>query len=269
MLPLPCLCSTRSAGWPLRTRRMILDHGMLEKSAIRATCSHWQHRTFARRSAVQPAMRENCSSSISTPLLSDEDLVRTQLYAQERARDETRRDFASLDQWLLDLQTVVRFERLAAHNLPRATQLLNKTNQMNLRTRRLTEPEFWDWSQRDGHEVWAVTVRDHYGDAGLTGILGLEHVGTEMLVSDYVLSCRVMGRRVEETLLWFAVGRARAAGASVLCAHYEQTAKNKPCLTFWEGQSALSRNGNDFLLATTATYEQPAAITVESPAALV
>ena len=199
------------------------------------------------------------------PILSDEDLVRTQLYAQERARDEIRRDFASLDQWLLDLQTVVRFERLAAHNLPRATQLLNKTNQMNLRTRRLTEPEFWNWSQRDEHEVWAITVRDHYGDAGLTGILGLERVDTDLLVSDFVLSCRVMGRRVEETLLWFAVGRARASGASVLRAHYEQTAKNKPCLTFWEGQSALSRSGNDFQWAATAAYEQPAAITVESP----
>ena len=152
-----------------------------------------------------PALPEDKTAYVKTlasltcfdvPLLSDEDRVRTQLYAQERVRDETKRDFASLDQWLLDLQTVVRFERLAAHNLPRATQLLNKTNQMNLRTRRLTEPEFWDWAQRDGHDVWAVTVRDHYGDAGLTGII---------------------------------------TGASVLRAHYEQTAKNKPCLTFWEG----------------------------------
>ncbi|MFX5562734.1 hypothetical protein ABTD73_19980, partial [Acinetobacter baumannii] len=82
-------------------------------------------------------------------------------------------------------------------------------------------------------EVWAVYVSDRFGDSGLTGILGLSFRGSEVHVEDYVLSCRVMGRRVEETLVYAAVERARRAGASRVVAEPIVTSKNKPCIDFW------------------------------------
>ena len=84
-----------------------------------------------------------------------------------------RTDTASLDDWIRDLQIVVTAEPLGSANLPRAAQLLNKTNQMNLRTRRLTAPEFLEWAAGDGHATWCVSVADRLGEAGLTGLVSV------------------------------------------------------------------------------------------------
>jgi FkbH-like protein len=106
---------------------------------------------------------------------------------------------------------------------------------MNLSTRRLGEPELSAWAAAPGHELWTLSVSDKFGDAGLTGILGIELDGEVLRITDYILSCRVMGRRVEETLLCAAVHRARALGAQVVEAKFLPTAKNKPCLGFFKG----------------------------------
>jgi FkbH-like protein len=168
-----------------------------------------------------------------SPRISHEDSSRTMFYALERKRKQEKDQFRSLDDWLVGLNTCVRFAQLDPVNLPRVTQLLNKTNQMNLRTRRLSETELWDWANEPGNEVWAVHVSDKYGDAGLTGILSLEERDDTLLIADYVLSCRVMGRKVEETIVAAAISRARERHAHVLVADYRATEKNKPCLDFW------------------------------------
>jgi FkbH-like protein len=168
-----------------------------------------------------------------TPDISAEDVERTRMYGVERERGALKAQVASFEDWLKALELEVAFERLQPSNLSRTAQLMNKTNQMNLRTRRLSERELLEWSQGLGREVWAVHVSDRLGDAGLTGILSLERKGAEVAIEDYVLSCRVMGRRVEEALVWAAVERARALGGGRLLARPIPTAKNKPCLDFW------------------------------------
>ncbi len=196
------------------------------------------------------------------PSLSAEDAARTRMYVEERKREELRSQVSSLDEWLDDLGTKVQLARLAASNLPRTSQLLNKTNQMNLRTRRLSEAELMDWASAPNREVWAVSVSDKLGAAGLTGILGLERDGDRCVVIDYVLSCRVMGRRVEETLVWFATERTRALGAARLEAPYAATAKNKPCLSFFSGLAELTREGDVFTWTGASPFPKPRGIDV-------
>ncbi|HEY1958249.1 MAG TPA: HAD-IIIC family phosphatase [Polyangiaceae bacterium] len=201
------------------------------------------------------------------PSLSAEDAARTRMYVEEKKREELRAQVGSLDEWLLGLGTKVQFARLAASNLPRTAQLLNKTNQMNLRTRRLSETELMEWASAPSRELWAVSVSDKLGAAGLTGILGLEWDGARCVVTDYVLSCRVMGRRVEETLVWFATERAKARGATRLEAHYVATPKNKPCLGFFAGLAELAREGDVFTWDATKPFPQPRGIEVVVEAA--
>ncbi len=178
-----------------------------------------------------------------TPRISDEDVERTRMYGTERERGALRTKVASFDDWLQALDIAVAFERLAPSNLARATQLLNKTNQMNLRTRRMSEPELDAWAQASAREVWAVRVADRYGDAGLTGVFSVERRGEDVFLEDYVLSCRVMGRRVEDSLVWAAVCRAKTLGGRKLVVEAIPTAKNKPCLDFW-AKTPLVREGD-------------------------
>lgn len=198
------------------------------------------------------------------PSTSREDLERTRMYAEERARVELRAHVESLDEWLLRLDTRVRFEPLGPGNLPRAAQLLNKTNQMNLRTRRMGEAELLAWARAPGHEVWAAHVSDRLGDAGLTGLVGLELAGDTATLVDHLLSCRVMGRKVEETLVWAAVERAKRAGATRLEAPFSPTEKNKPALAFWK-TSGLSHDeaSGVFTWDLRAGYPLPSSISVE------
>ncbi len=165
--------------------------------------------------------------------LSREDLERTRLYADERRRRQARHAIVSLDDWLAGLQMAVRAEALDGASLERAAQLLNKTNQMNLRTRRLSAEQLAAWPQEGRREIWTFRVADRFGDAGLCGLVGLAAEKSGGSICDFVLSCRVMGRGVEETLLHFASLRAREMGWQELLVEGLPTPKNKPCLDFF------------------------------------
>lgn len=203
--------------------------------------------------------------------LSDEDHARTALYEQERSRSADRAAFTSVDEWLTTLATTVQVERLdpakpASGHWARTVQLLNKTNQLNLRTRRMSEPELQRWAAQPGCSVHAFHVSDRFGAAGLTGILGLQIRDGVAHIEDFVLSCRVMGRKIEETLVHVAVELARQHGAARVQAEYLPTAKNGPCLAFWR-RSGFASEGDDerpvFVWETEARYQLPAAITLE------
>jgi FkbH-like protein len=168
-----------------------------------------------------------------TPSISQEDLQRTKLYASERERTALRAQVSDFNEWLISLELTIKVEKLNPANLQRAVQLLNKTNQMNLATRRMTESEMMAWAAQPGCKVWTFRVSDRLGDSGLTGLASVEVLGTQACIADFLLSCRVMGRKVEETMLHVAVKHAHAAGATEILAEYIPTAKNQPCLEFW------------------------------------
>ena len=180
-----------------------------------------------------------------TPSLSAEDASRTALYLSETRRRELRANVTSPEEWLRRLKLRVRVEALQPSNLQRTTQLLNKTNQMNLATRRMSAAELAAWAAPDHRRVWALRVCDAFGDAGLTGILSLEIRNGRAWIVDFVLSCRVMGRRIEEAMLAVAAERA---GAAELAARYVATPRNKPCLDFFTGLAPRFRREGDLFI---------------------
>ena len=198
------------------------------------------------------------------PHLGREDRARAALYAAERERQRELARFGSADEWLESLATRVRFSPLDAATLPRAVDLLNKTNQFNLRTRRLSQAELQNWALAPGHEVWVAHVADRLGDAGLVGVFSLERAGGTATLVDCVLSCRVLGRRVEEAMVWAAVERAREGGAARLVAPYFGTPRNKPCHEFFlkSGLQYAEASGA-FVWELARPYPRPGAVRIE------
>jgi FkbH-like protein len=125
---------------------------------------------------------------------------------------------------------------------------------MNLSTRRLTEAELADWAADPDRAFWTFTVSDRFGAAGLTGLLGLEVSGRTCRIVDFVLSCRVMGRRVEETITHVAVAWARTRDMDSVEARLLPTKKNQPCLDFWNRSGFTKRDG-EFLFTWDAARE--------------
>lgn len=169
--------------------------------------------------------------------VSQEDLNRAESYTAERQRRTLRNQVSTFGDWLRSLDVRVSVSELSRESLPRATQLLNKTNQMNLSTRRLSEVELWDWAQEPGRHCYTVRVQDRFGDFGLTGLFSAERDGEILRVVDFLLSCRVMSRRVEEAMVAVAVEHGRKEGGKAVLAEFKPTDRNAPMFGFWRDVS--------------------------------
>jgi FkbH-like protein len=144
-------------------------------------------------------------------------------------------------------------------------QLLNKTNQMNLSTRRLSELELFGWLQAPGNFLWTFRVSDKLGDSGLTGIASVSITEQRAHVVDFVLSCRVMGRHVEELMMHVLTASARAHGATELVAVHRPTPKNNPCLEFLRRSGLSQIDSHTFVWTLSQDYPAPAHISVDLP----
>jgi FkbH-like protein len=202
----------------------------------------------------------NC---FNTPVISLEDNERTKLYKTEFQRTELKSTLGSLDDWLKTLGTKVVVEEISEVNRQRASQLFNKTNQMNLSTRRLTEAELMNWVKDKNRCIWTFSVTDKFGDSGLTGLVGVEWKESNIQITDFLLSCRVMGRKVEETMLNVAYEYGRVKKLKTLTASYLKTNKNQPCYTFWK-QSGFEHDEktDTFIWNIEDPYPQPDCITI-------
>ncbi len=172
----------------------------------------------------------NCFNRLS---LTEEDKNRTELYKDEQTRVQSQNTFASVEDWIDSLKIEIIFEELNDTNILRAEQLLNKTNQMNLRTRRLSKDELKDWASKRDHWFYVVQVKDVFGDNGITGLLGFHKANDSLCIDDFVMSCRVMGRNIEDSMLKFILDKAGTLKCKVK-AEYFATDKNKPIRDFFE-----------------------------------
>ena len=192
------------------------------------------------------------------PSLSPEDLARTAMYLSEKKRQAMKKAVSTPEEWLSGLGICVQVEELQPANLQRTAQLLNKTNQMNLSTRRMSQTQLAAWAEDRHHRLWTIRVSDKFGDAGLTGIVSLEIKDHAARIVDFILSCRVMGRKIEQALLAIAIQSARGSGVKDVSARYLPTPKNKPCLDFFKSLAPRVRQqGEDFILDGKQPFEVP------------
>lgn len=167
-----------------------------------------------------------------TLTISDEDLQRSQSYRTEKLRREDQEVSVDLGDWLNSLELAVEYAPVDRKNLARTVQLLNKTNQFNTQTRRFTEEAFWAWSQETDNHAFTYTVSDKYGTSGLTGVASLHKVDGAWEFADFVLSCRVMGKGVEDAII--AHAKSTVPGDAPVQFNFTETPKNLPARSFVE-----------------------------------
>ncbi len=192
-----------------------------------------------------------------------EDRTRGTMYASERTRRDNAAEFSSMEEWLASLGITAHMAPPGDGNIKRLVQLINKTNQMNLRTRRLTEAELRAWLDGGtGRGMVTFTVADRFGELGLTGVLSWEVAEGNLEIVDYILSCRAMGRRMEEAMVSVAVEAARTGGQNRVVARLHPTERNGPCRTFWQ-QSGFTEIAPDvFAWDAARFYARPGVITL-------
>ena len=100
------------------------------------------------------------------------------------------------------------------------------------------------WVEQRNNTLWTFRVSDMFGDSGLTGIISFEENSKKVTVVDFVLSCRVFGRKIEETMIYTVIDYAKSKGLKGIVVKFIQTEKNKPCLRFWKN-SGFEYNKNE------------------------
>ena len=155
-----------------------------------------------------------------------EDRERAELYRTNAARDSLRSSSTDMQSFLEALRMELVWSAFDGVGLKRIVQLLNKTNQFNLMTRRYTEPEVL--ALMDDEDVVTLQLRltDAYGDNGVIALLVGRKLGLDLDIETWLMSCRVLGRRVEEATLNVLAGEARRMGCTRLVGTYRPTAKN-------------------------------------------
>jgi len=203
--------------------------------------------------------------------LSSEDARRSEMYAQQRERQQLEQAHSSPEDFLRSLEQEVEIAPLTGVTLARIAQLTQKTNQFNLTTRRYTEQEIESLAAQPGASVLSLSVRDRFGDNGLTGVAILRRDGDVCEIDTLLLSCRVIGRTVETALLAHLESQARESGCRLLQGWFKPTKKNKPCANFYadHGFRAARQDGDNVLwerdLAADPPLQTPDWVKVATP----
>jgi FkbH-like protein len=157
-----------------------------------------------------------------------EDLKRADFYQDNARRADLQRQVGGVDAYLASLDMTITFQPFDATGRARIVQLINKSNQYNLTTRRYTDPEVA--VAENDPEVFTLQVRlaDIFGDNGMISVVICRPAEAGVWEIDtWLMSCRVLGRRVENMVLREILERAREAGVHKLRGVFRPTDRNK------------------------------------------
>ena len=201
-----------------------------------------------------------------TSHVTDEDKTRGKLYKSESKRTKLKQHLKSLPDWIKTLNLTIMIEKIKNENTPRAVQLLNKTNQMNLSTRRLSEQEFTRWVKMNSNNLWTIRATDKFGDYGIIGILSISIKDNVATLVDFILSCRVVGRYIEESMIEFIKEFCQKSNVNKIIGKYKKTEKNSLCYNFLNKLQLVDNNQYSFEFPSNKKKLNLLNITIKKPA---
>lgn len=159
--------------------------------------------------------------------VTSDDLARAEQYRLNQEREAMKDASTDLEGYLRNLEMRLVWKRFDPVGLQRITQLTNKTNQFNLTTRRKTEQEMREIMEDPESIGLQFRLLDRFGDNGMISVVIARRAESgAMEIDTWLMSCRVLGRNVEEATLNVVAQEAMHLGADALVGTYIPTAKN-------------------------------------------
>lgn len=159
-----------------------------------------------------------------------DDTTRGQNYALNAERKAALGQATDMEGYLRSLEMVLTAAPIEAAELARSTQLINKTNQFNLTTRRYGEVEVEQLANDPRAVTLAIRLKDKFGDNGLISVVlarpDSRFAADELFIDTWLMSCRVLGRQVEQAVLDVLIKSATRAGYKSLIGEYLPTPRN-------------------------------------------
>lgn len=163
-----------------------------------------------------------------TASYSEADRERTRQYQEEAGRVAQQSQFSDYGEYLNSLEMTAEAKAFDKFHFPRIAQLTQRSNQFNLRTVRYTEQEIAELAEDEKHLTLYFTLKDKFGDYGLISVVVLDKwEGKTLFISEWLMSCRVLKRGMEEFIMDEMIRTAGDNGFDTVVGEYLPTAKNK------------------------------------------
>lgn len=176
---------------------------------------------------------------------SDDDRTRSEMYVADRERTSARQSAGSLEDYLAGLGMVATIGPPGPTEVARVSQLTQKTNQFNLTTIRYAEGEIGRLLTDPSADIHALRLRDRFSELGLVGVAIVRYQAHRAVVDTLLMSCRVLGRGVEDALLARVAEAALTHGATILAGSYRPTSKNGQVASFYSSRGFEPANGEN------------------------
>jgi len=179
----------------------------------------------------------NESSAFDQLLISDDDRARPKMYQEQTSRNKSQTQSVSIEEFLENLDMTATIGTVDADTLPRVAQLLTKTNQFNLTTRRHSESELQTMIDSGAVALW-MRVSDRFGDNGLVAVaIAVADESDSWLIDTFLMSCRVIGRGVETAMLSFLSQSIQERGGRLILGQYVPTPQNGMVSEFYNSHA--------------------------------
>jgi FkbH-like protein len=177
-----------------------------------------------------------------------EDLARGEQYSANVQRTMLKESVSSLEEYYSSLHTKLTFHVNAEDQVERLSQLCQKTNQFNLTSKRYTDADVAAFMKSDESPIFSVEVEDRFGNSGLVGEAICKKISSDdWEIDTFLMSCRVLGRTIENAFLNFIVEQIASRKAKKIFATFVPTKKNGSVEDFYD------KNGFKLLSSTNGT----------------
>ena len=181
---------------------IFVDDNPVERETVKGECPDMLVPDFPDDSTELLSFAEDIWFDYCLPLrVLGEDLKKTQMYQNEAKRKQELESSLNLDDYIAKLEMVADIHRMRDTELERVVQLINKTNQFNVTTKRYTQAEVEKIAADPNNAIYVVYSSDKYGDSGLICVIILIGSEVDVRIDTFLMSCRVMGRKLEDVIL--------------------------------------------------------------------
>ena len=186
--------------------------------------------------------------------VTEEDKTRGAMYKAEANRKELQATSLNLEDYYQSLEMVLEIKIADGFSIPRIAQLTQKTNQFNLTTRRYSDADIRRFTETDTSDVLYTVLKDRFGDSGIVGVCILKYEANQAIIDSFLLSCRVLGRGVEEAFLAHCLKRAKRRCTTAI-GEYRRTAKNGQVKDFYSRRGFQVIDSNDEMVTYSIELE--------------
>jgi len=188
--------------------------------------------------------------------ITDEDTGRGKMYLDERRRKDFEKSSMDLEDFLKQLDIKILIKNANEFTIPRIAQLTLKTNQFNLTTKRYQEGDIRELVNKKDYWVGCAQIEDKFGNSGITGVFIIKKERSEWIIDTFLLSCRIMGRKIENGILAHICQLAKQEGINAIKGTFIPTKRNIPCEDFLSN-FGFKKHDNDWIFSLSNSIKIP------------